>query len=85
MNPDAAADAAGAGNIPDAADVTGAGAENAPDAAAGATGAGNSPMQPMWQGGSRKCPRCSQRRGEQETTGNAGGERFYAESRTGTD
>lgn len=43
MNPDAAADAAGAGNIPDAADVTGAGAENAPDAAAGATGAGNSP------------------------------------------
>ena len=42
-NPDAAADAAGAGNIPDAADVTGAGAENAPDAAAGATGAGNSP------------------------------------------
>ena len=37
MNPDAAADAAGAGNIPDAADVTGAG--NSPDAA-DVTGAG---------------------------------------------
>lgn len=36
MNPDAAADAAGAGNIPDAADVAGAGAENAPGAANGA-------------------------------------------------
>ena len=36
MNPDAAADAEGAGNIPDAADVTGAGAENAPDVADGA-------------------------------------------------
>ena len=36
MNPDAAAGATGAGNSPDAADVTGAGAENAPGAANGA-------------------------------------------------
>ncbi|MFR5450285.1 MAG: hypothetical protein ACLTIG_02505 [Roseburia hominis] len=52
MNPDAT----GEGNISDAADVAGAGAENAPDAAAGATGAGNSRMQPMWQGREQKMP-----------------------------
>ena len=58
MNPDAAADAEGAGNIPDAAGCD--------------------------RSGSRKCPRCSRRRRAGDC-GDAGGERFYAESRTGTD